>query len=60
MTEIKKPSLVGFKPTDEDYQMILDLIDKYNEKSPFPDFKMSNSDVLKLALRDFHARSFQK
>lgn len=56
----KKPSLVGFKPSEEEYKMIVELVEHYQKTIFIPGVKMSNSDVLKIAVANLYKEKIKK
>lgn len=60
MEEKKKPTMLGFKPSDEEYQMVLDLIEHYNKAIKVKGFEMNNSQILRMALEHFHKEKFKE
>lgn len=49
---MKKPSQLGFRPTDEEYNMVLTCIEKMKELQPYS--KIGQSDVMRYALKTLY------
>lgn len=56
----QKPTMIGFKPSDDDFQMLKDLHSYY--QSMFNDTGFDNkitiSDILKIAIRELYKSAF--
>jgi hypothetical protein len=54
VTNNKKPSLVGFRPTEEEMKKIADLLEFYKITVPVMGEKYTQSDILRIALDALH------
>lgn len=52
----KKPTILGFKPTDSDYKMVVEIIEQLKKNDETDLLYPNNSDVLKLGLRELHKK----
>lgn len=52
--QLKKPSLVGFKPTPDDWKMVESLVHYFSNENKFG--SVSVSGVLKLAIFEMHKK----
>lgn len=50
----KKPVLLGFKPSDEDFAMFVQIIEELKKEDKTGLLNPTNSDVLKLALHNLY------
>lgn len=50
----KKPTILGFKPTNEDWAMFNDLLEFFNKQQVIG--SVNNADVLKLAISELHEK----